>query len=130
MRINILKTVKRFSTWLTLTWKTKRCLPHYPSNDDDVIMRRSNQRIKENKSDSELKKFKPFTLNSFDAGQIRQINGGIEVKAGVRSEEVVVRDEESSEDGGAVDVFEAAASAGVEFVGTVEAFDELFERAV
>ena len=46
------------------------------------------------------------------------------------SEEVVVSDEEGSEDGSAVDVFETAACAGVELVGTIEAFYELFKWSV
>ena len=48
------------------------------------------------------------------------------VETAVRSEEVVIGDEECREDSSAVGIFEAASSAGVEFVGTVKAFDELF----
>ena len=46
------------------------------------------------------------------------------------SQEVVVSDEEGSENDGAVDVFETAACAGVELVSTVEAFYELFKWSV
>ena len=46
------------------------------------------------------------------------------------SQEVVVSDEEGSEHGSAVDILETAASAGVELVGTVEAFNELFQWSV
>jgi len=86
--------------------------------------------MSEKKSGSEFKKFEPFTLNCVDSGQIRQDNGWIGIKAGVGSQEVIVSDEEGSENDGAVDVFETAASAGVELVGTVEAFYKLFERSV
>ena len=52
------------------------------------------------------------------------------MKAAVGSQEVVVSYEESSENDSAVGVFESAACASVELVGTVEAFDELLEGPV
>ena len=57
------------------------------------------------------------------------MDGGIAVEAHVRAEEVVVGGEEDGEDKGAVEGVEATGGAGVEAIGSVEAFDELFERA-
>lgn len=48
----------------------------------------------------------------------------------MRSQEVVVGDEECGQDSSAVYVFESAPSAGVELIGTIQAFDELLERAI
>lgn len=47
----------------------------------------------------------------------------------VRTEEVVVGDEQGGQGDCAAGGFETAGGAGVEFVGTVEPFDEFFERA-
>jgi len=44
----------------------------------------------------------------------------------VRSEEVVISDEESGKHSSAVDIFEAASSPSVELVSSIETFDELF----
>lgn len=51
-------------------------------------------------------------------------------KRGVRSEEVVVGDEESGKCYRAVEVFEATPGAGVELVGAVETFDDLLELSI
>lgn len=51
-------------------------------------------------------------------------------KAGVRSEEVVVGDEESGESNRAVEVFEAASGTGMELKSAVETFDDLLELAI
>ena len=48
----------------------------------------------------------------------------------MRSQVIVVSNEESSQDGSAGGVFESAPCTSVELVGTVEAFDELLEWPV
>ncbi len=48
----------------------------------------------------------------------------------MRSEEVVISDEESGQHSSAVDIFEAASSPSVELVSSIEPFDELFQVSV
>ena len=46
------------------------------------------------------------------------------------SEEVVVGDKEDGESDGAIEIVKPASGAGVEFIGAIEAFDDLFESTV
>lgn len=48
----------------------------------------------------------------------------------MRSEEVVVGNEKDGESDGAVEIVETASGAGMKFIGTIEALNDLFELAV
>lgn len=48
----------------------------------------------------------------------------------MRSQEVVVSDEESGHSDGAVGFLEAVAGTDMVFIGSIQSFDELFERAI
>lgn len=77
-----------------------------------------------------VNQFAPAGLESGNGIKRVEVNGPVSVEAGVGSEEVVVRDEENGEDKGAVAGIEARSGAGVEAIGAIESFDELFEGAV
>ena len=77
--------------------------------------------------EGDVEEFAPASLKGGDAVEFVEVNGGIAVEAGVRAQEVVVGGEEGGESERAVAGIEAAGGASVEAIGTVEAFDELFE---
>lgn len=99
---------------------------HSYSNNKEIYILIFDKKL----SGSHFEHFKPFTLNSCNTGQLRYGDRRIVIKTGVRSQEVVVSDEEGSQDGSAVGIFESAPCTGMELVGTVEAFDELLEWPV
>ena len=74
-----------------------------------------------------VEEFAPTCLKRRDAVEFIEVNGGIAVEARVRAQEVVVGSEKDGESERAVAGIEAAGGAAVEAIGTVEAFDELFE---
>lgn len=74
--------------------------------------------------------FSPLALDG--SNTLKGVNGywGFIIQGPVRAQEVVVGDEECREGHRAIEVLETTAGAGVEFVGAVEALDDLFESAV
>jgi len=52
------------------------------------------------------------------------------IQGSVRAQEVVVGDKEGCKGHRAIEVLKTTAGAGVEFIGAIEAFDDLFESAV
>ena len=71
----------------------------------------------------------PSALQGGDRVQLRQGNGNTILQGGVRAEEIVVGDEQSSQRHGTILGFEAAGGTDMVFVGAVETFDQLLERA-
>ena len=74
--------------------------------------------------------FSPLALDGLDT--LQSVNGyrGFIIQSPVRAQEVVVGDEEGREGYRAIEVLKTTAGAGVEFIGAIEAFDDLFESAV
>jgi len=74
--------------------------------------------------------FSPLGLDGLDTLEGGDGYWGFIIQGPVRAQEVVVGDEEGCEGHCAIEVFETTAGAGVEFVGAIEALDDLFESAV
>ena len=74
--------------------------------------------------------FRPLALDGLDTLESGDGYWGFIIQGPVRAQEVVVGDEEGRESHCAIEVLETTAGAGVEFIGAIEAFDDLFESAV
>ena len=74
--------------------------------------------------------FSPLALDGLDTLEGGDGYWGFIIQGPVRAQEVVVGDEEGREGHCAIEVLETTAGAGVEFVGAIEALDDLFESAV
>lgn len=68
-----------------------------------------------------------MSLDGRDIFEFRDIYRGLIVQRHVRAQKVVMGDDESSESDSAVIRFEAVCLTGVEFEGSVEPFNKLFE---
>ena len=74
--------------------------------------------------------FSPLALDGLDTLEGGDGYWGFIIQGPVRAQEVVVGDKECREGQRAVEVLKTTAGAGVEFIGAIEAFDDLFESAV
>ena len=72
----------------------------------------------------------PAALNSLDIIKIVERHRAFVVKAGMTSEEVAMGDEQDGEGDSAVEILEAAAGSGVEFISAIEAFNDLLKLSV
>jgi len=77
--------------------------------------------------DGEVEDFAPSRLEGLDASELIERDRDVASEGGVWSEEVIVCDEEDREGESAIPGGESAGGAGVEFVGSVESFEHLFE---
>ncbi len=80
------------------------------------------------KAERHVKDFSPFTLEGWYIFQLFEWDRHGVTKRGMRSEEVIVSNEEGGKSDSAVASVESAGSSCMELVGTDEPFDELFKR--
>ena len=76
-----------------------------------------------------MKGFSPFTLEGWYIFQLFEGNRHGVIKCRVRSEEVIVGNEECSKGDSTILSIESAGSSDVEFISTVKPLNELFKRS-
>ena len=76
-----------------------------------------------------MKDFGPFSLESGNVLQLLERNRYGVIKRDVRSEEVVMSNNQSGKSNSPVGSFEAISSSDMGFVGSIKTFNKLFKRS-